>query len=178
MAALIILFIVFPIVIFLLVRRGQKLTPEEAAMNYLNAVIGGRTADAYNLLSAKDRARESLNEYQARRSLGHGIIAGMIAGKVRIAIAETEASDDKATVTANVTVPDFKAMLNEALQGMTVDGFPDRNLDAFVFVCRNITHYLGKFGGNATPMKSDIETIHLVREKEGWKVNLEEKVLR
>lgn len=173
MVALIILFIVFPIVIFLLVRRGQKLTPEEAAMNYLNAVIGGRTADAYNLLSAEDRARESLEEYRSRRSLGHGIIAGMIAGKVRIAVADTAVSDDKATVTAHVTAPDFKAMMNEALQGMTGDGFPDHNLDAFVFVCRNITHYLGKFGGNATPMRSDTETLHLVREKEGWKISLE-----
>jgi hypothetical protein len=172
--ALIILFILFPILLFLLVRRGQRLTPEEAALNYLNAVISGRTADAYNLLSAKDRAGESLKEYQARRSLGHGLIAGMIAGKVKIVVSDTVISDNEASVASSITIPDFEAMMNEALSGIAGEGFPDRNLDAFVFVCRNITHYLGKFGGEETPMKNDIEMIHLIREDDRWKIRIGE----
>jgi hypothetical protein len=172
MLALIILFILFPLVIYLLVRRGQKLTPEEAVLNYLHATIAGRTSDAYNLLSAREKANESLQSYQARRSLGHGLIAGMIAGKVKITVVDRMVSGNEASVTVTIAIPDFKAMMNEALQGMAGDEFPDHNLDAFVFVCRNITHYLGKFGGDATPMRSDTETIRLVREKDGWKVVL------
>lgn len=172
MLALIILFILLPLAVYLLVRRGQKLTPAETVLNYINATIAGRTSDAYNLLSAKDKANESLPGYQARRSLGHGLLAGMIAGKVRVSVVDATVSGDEASVTVSIAIPDFRAMMHEALTGMAGDEFPDNNLDAFVFVCRSATHYLGKFGGDATPMKGGTETMRLVREEDRWRVVL------
>ena len=174
MVTLIVLAIILFLFVFLLVRKGQQLTPAEAVSNYLNATLAGSTAEAYQLLSSRDRDRETLAGYQARRSLGHGLIANMIAGKIDFTVKDAAASGGRATVSVAITGPDFKRMMTEIASEMTGNDFPDQTLESFIFVCRNITHFLEKYRGAATPMQTSSETFRLILEKNGWKVCLEE----
>jgi len=159
--------------VFLAVRKGQKLSASEVAAKYVNATLGGRTAEAYQMLSSADKARESLGDYQARRSLGHGLIAQMIAGKMSYTVKDEAAGNDRATVTVATTGPDFKRMMAEILPEWTGPDFPDDNLEAFIYVCRNITRLLEKYRGGAMPLKTDTAVFQMFREKEGWKIRLE-----
>jgi hypothetical protein len=159
--------------VLLAVRKGQKLSAGEVVANYVNATLAGRTAEAYRLLSSRDQSRESLSAYQARRSLGHGLIAQMIAGKMNHTVENESVNDDRATVTVVTSGPDFKRIMNEILPEWTGPAFPENNLEAFIFVCRNITRLLEKYRGSGMPLKNDTEVYQLIREKEGWKIRLE-----
>ncbi len=158
--------------LFLAVRQGRRLTAAQVVGNYLQATLGGRTADAYQLLSRTARARESLSEYQARRSLGHGLIANMIAGKFDYAVRDESVNGDRATVTVVTTYPDFKRMMAESLAEMTGSDFPDDPFDSFIIVCRTTTAMLKKYGGGGMPLLTAESTFHLFREDDGWKILL------
>jgi hypothetical protein len=158
--------------LFLAVRKGRRLTAAQVVGNYLQATLGGRTADAYQLLARTAKARESLSEYQARRSLGHGLIANMIAGKIDYAVRNESVNGDRASVTVITTYPDFKRMMAEILPEMTGPEFPEDPFESFIFVCRSTTAILKRYGGSGTPLLTLESTFHLVREDDGWKILL------
>jgi len=158
--------------LFLAVRKGRRLTAAQVVGNYLQATLGGRTADAYQLLASEAKAREPLPDYQARRSLGHGLIANMIAGKIDYTVREVSISGDRATVTVVTTYPDFRRMMAESLPEMTGPEFPEDPFESFIFVCRGTTAILKRYGGSGTPLLTSESTFHLVREDDGWKILL------
>lgn len=172
MVVLTIILTAFGCFIFLMVRQGSRLNAEQVVMNYLEAVANGRTEEAYQFLSSQDRARQTLIEYRTHRSLGHGLIANMIARKISFAVETTEKSADVATVLATITAPDFKMIMNDVLEGMGGNNMPEQNLEAFIFVCRNISHYLEKYRQHPMPMKVSGESYRLIREKDRWKIQL------
>jgi len=89
-------------------------------------------------------------------------------------VPDAAAGGGRATVSVAITGPDFKRMMTEIASEMTGNDFPDQTLESFIFVCRNITHFLEKYRGAATPMQTSSETFRLILEKNGWKVCLEE----
>ncbi|MEI7639063.1 MAG: hypothetical protein WCJ37_17265, partial [Syntrophus sp. (in: bacteria)] len=54
------------------------MTAQEALSNYLRAVRGGRTEEAYRYLSSTDKINQTLEDYRAANSLGNGLIAQML----------------------------------------------------------------------------------------------------
>lgn len=161
--------------LFLAVRKGRRLTAAQVVGNYLQAALGGRTADAYQLLASEAKAREPLSDYQTRRSLGHGLIANMIAGKIDYAVRDESVNGDRAIVTVVTTYPDFKRMMVEILPEMTGPAFPEDPFESFIFVCRSTTAVLKRYGGSGTPLLTAESTFHLVREDDGWKILLPDK---
>ncbi|HOI74615.1 MAG TPA: hypothetical protein PLO63_10745 [Syntrophales bacterium] len=174
MLSLVILATMLALFTVLLVRRGRDATAGETLANYLNALISGRTEEAYQLLSAADRTRESQAEYRARRSLGSGLVAGLIAPSVSFTIETAETENGRATAVASVTAPDYAGLLHEAMLDAETDGLPGDNLEAHIFVCRKISHYLDKYRRETVPTRTGTTSFHLVLEKGGWKVCLEE----
>ena len=174
MITIVILAIGLFLFLFFSVRKGRKLTAAQVVGNYLQATLGGRTADAYQLLTNAAKARESLSDYQARRSLGHGLIANMIASKIDYTVRDESVNGDRAAVTVVTTCPDFKRMMAESLSEMTGSDFPDDPFDSFIFVCRTTTAMLKKYGGGAMPLLTSESMFHLVREDNGWKILIPE----
>lgn len=168
LAAVLVLFTLF------LVRRGRDTTAGEALGNYLNAVIGGRTEEAYRHLSAADRARESLADYAKRRSLGSGLIVGLIARNVSFTIETTDTDRGRATAVATITAPDFAGIMDEVLRDAGSGALPAGNLEAHVFVCRKISQFLDKYQREAIPTRTDTASFHLVLERGGWKISRED----
>ncbi|MDQ5984584.1 MAG: hypothetical protein CSYNP_00279 [Syntrophus sp. SKADARSKE-3] len=172
MVVLTIMLLAFGCFIFLMVRKGSHLNAEQVVMNYLEAIVNGRTDEAYHFLSSQDRTQQTLAEYRAHRSLGHGLIANMIARRISFTVETTEKSANAATVLATVTAPDFKMIMNDVLHGMGGNNIPEQNLEAFIFVCQNISHYLEKYRQHPMPMKVCRESYSLIREKGKWKIAL------
>jgi len=174
MLSLVILATMLALFTVLLVRRGRDATAGETLANYLHALINGRTEEAYHFLSAADRARESQAEYRARRSLGSGLVAGLIAPKVSFTIETAETENGRATAVATVTAPDYAGLMHEAMHEAETSGLPGDNLEAHIFVCRTISHYMDKYRRETVPMRTGTASFRLVLEKGGWKVCLEE----
>jgi hypothetical protein len=173
MLALTVLVPMLLLFVLFFVRQGQKLEPQDALSNYLNAVISGRPEAAYHYLSLKDKAKQTLAEYRVRHSLGNGLLANMIANHISFVIEKLERRDDPLILTAAITAPDFRGMASDVFQGMTPESIPEPPLEAFVFICRQMSHYLDKYHRDAIPKQIRRETFQMIREKEGWRVCLD-----
>jgi hypothetical protein len=101
-------------------------------------------------------------------------MANMIARNISFAVEKMDIMGDKATAVVTITAPDFKRMMSDVFQEMAPDRIPEQNLEAFIFVCRNISHYLDKYQQDAIPMKTCTEAFHLIREEGYWKICLED----
>ena len=174
MAALILLAAMLLLFIVLLIRRGVHLSPRDVLSNYLTRTISGRTEEAYHYLSSKNKTDHSLQDYQTGHSLGSGLIANLLARNISFTVEKMDIRNDQAAAVVTLRAPDFKQIMGDVFQGIAPDRIPERNLEAFIFLCRKISHYLDKYPRDATPMKTSTETYHLIREKGGWKVCLEE----
>lgn len=174
MAALIALAGVLTLFLILLIRRGTKLSPRDVLSNYLNWLIGGRTQDAYHCLSSRTRADCPLAEFRARHAAGSSLVAGLLARGISFAVEKIEITGNRADASVTVTAPDFKLILAVVFQGIGPDRIPEKNLDALAFLRRKISHYLDQYPREAIPMKTCTESYHLIRERDGWKVSLDD----
>jgi hypothetical protein len=170
MLALITILFIFVLFIIYFVNKGANLTAQEALANYLNAVIGGRTDAAYNFLSAADKAKESLHDYKNANSLGSGLIAQVLGGKISFAVENLDVTGDGATATVAMTSPDFPLMIQDIFQSLPPAGIPEQTLETLIFVCRHISHFLDKYQGEGLPMRTAKEAFSLLREGDGWKI--------
>ena len=174
MATLIVLVLILLLLFTLFIRRGVNLNARDVLSNYLNTTVSGRTEEAYHYLSSKNKANHTLQEYRTGHSLGSGLMANMIARNISFAVEKMEIMGDKATAVVTITAPDFKRMMSDVFQEMAPDRIPEQNLEAFIFVCREISHYLDKYQQDAIPMKTCTEAFHLIREEGSWKICLED----
>lgn len=174
MIVLLILTITLLILMLFLIKRGVNLNAQEVVLNYLNAIVRGRPAEAYHLLSSKNKTRQTLQEFQERRSLGNGLIANMIARNISFTIERTDILDNTATVVSAITTPDFRLMLTDVFQRMAPDRIPEQNLQAFIFICQNIGYYLDKYQRDIIPINTYTESFQLIHEKDGWRIHLED----
>jgi hypothetical protein len=171
MLPLIALLFIFILFVAYFVNKGAILTAQEALANYLRAVCGGRTEEAYNYLSSVAKAKQSLQDYKSSHSLGHGLIAQVIGGKFSFVVENIDVTGDRATATVALTSPDFSLMIRDTFQNLPPAGIPEQTLEALTFVCRQISHYLDKYQGEGLPMRTVRETFSLLREGDGWKID-------
>jgi len=170
MFSLLAILLIFSLIVVYFVNKCSTLTAQEALANYLNAVIGGRTEAAYNFLSAADKAKESLHDYKNANSLGSGLIAQVIGGKISFAVETLDVTGDMATATVAMTSPDFPLMIQDVFQSLPPAGIPEQTLETLTFVCRHISHFLDKYQGEGLPMRTAKEAFSLLREGKSWKI--------
>jgi hypothetical protein len=171
MLSLIVILSIFSLVVIYFVKKGATLTAQEALANYLRAVIDGRTETAYHYLSSANKTKQSLQDYKASHSLGHGLIAQVMGGKIAFIVEDVDFSGDRATATVSFTSPDFPLMIMDIFQEMPPAGIPEQTLESLTFVCRQISNFLDKYHGEGLPMRTARETFSLLREGEGWRVD-------
>jgi len=169
-ALILILFILFVFVLYF-VNKGTTLTAQEALSNYLHAVIGGRTEAAYNYLSSAIKAKQSLQDYKSSNSLGNGLIAQVIGGKVFFVVENIDVTGDMATAVVAMTAPDFRLMIHDIFQHLATGGIPEQTLETLTFVCQSISYFLDKYQRDNLPMQTTKEAFYLLREGDGWRID-------
>jgi len=147
------------------------LTAQEALSNYLRAVRGGRTEEAYRYLSSTDKINQTLEDYRAANSLGNGLIAQMLGRHISFVIEKVEETRGQATAVVAITAPDFKLMLQAIFHEFAPERLPEQSLPSMTFICRQISHFLDKYQQDILPMKTSSETFTLLRESDGWKLD-------
>ncbi|MCK9392144.1 MAG: hypothetical protein M0Q01_11340 [Syntrophales bacterium] len=171
MLVLIAILLILLLFVLYFVNKGTTLTAEEALANYLHAVISGRTEAAYHYLSSADKAKQSLQDYKSSNSLGHGLIAQVIGGKISFVVGSIDVTGNRATATVAMTSPDFPLMFHDIFQDLPPAGIPEQTLEALTFVCRHISHFLDKYQGEGLPMRTARETFSLLREGDKWRID-------
>jgi len=165
------LLIIFLFILFI-VRRGTHLTAREALLNYLQAVRGGRTEEAYGYLAAASRSGQTLAAYKSANSLGNGLIAGILGRHISFVVEKVEETQDRATAVVAVTAPDFKLMLLDIFHEFAPERIPGPSLPAMIFLCRRISYLLDRYHGDDIPLTTTTETFRLLREDDGWKIDI------
>jgi hypothetical protein len=170
---LVLIIVLLFIIVFILffVHRGATLTAQEALANYLQAVRGGRTEEAYRYLSSAAKANQTREDYRAANSLGNGLIAQAIGGKISFVVENIDVMGDRATATVAMTSPDFPLMIRDIFRNLSPAVIPGQTMEALTFVCRQISIFLDKYQGEGLPMRTARETFSLLRESDGWKID-------
>ncbi|MBW2076787.1 MAG: hypothetical protein JRI71_04425 [Deltaproteobacteria bacterium] len=141
---------------------NAKSGPKEILEKYCNALIHGRLEEAYELVSAKDKAVKSLESYLSEP------FAEALVSKTSYEISEVKVIGNKATATAAITMPDIRfdimalAFLS-AFQGFEVDN--ELLLKGLAERCQD----------SKLPLTTINKTFNLVNENDGWKVFLDWK---
>ena len=170
LALIAILFILFLLVAYF-VNKGSTLTAQETLANYLHAAISGRTEAAYHYLSSANKANQSIQDYKSSNSLGHGLIAQVIGGKISFVVGSIDVTGNRATAVVAMTAPDFRLMIHDIFQHLATGGIPEQTLETLTFVCQSISHFLDKYQRDNLPMHTTKETFSLLREGDKWRID-------
>ena len=100
---------------FALVSCGQQAGPEDVISAYVDATHYQRWDEAYGYISSADKAAKSLAQYRLEAGEANELAAA-IAGQTTMRILSTEITDDTATCTVEVTMPDFSGAVTELMQ--------------------------------------------------------------
>lgn len=154
-------------------QRGEEAPgPREVLSSYLDATINGRYEDAYQCLSSRDKAATARKAYVGERGEEESFIHNAIARKMSFTIRDVAVHGDKAEARVNITAPDFDGILKSLLSDLSSHGLPRGSLDAHRYVSGLLGRHARIYRDKGIPMKTTTEVFHLVKEAEGWKMDL------
>lgn len=139
--------------------------PKEVVSRYLDNTLHGSYDKAYELLSAKDKAVKSQQEFSDDGKEVGGLMKGL-ASKVSYSVKEVKVAGDKALATAEVTMPDLSGAMGElldvAMQSAFSGGKPDdKAMEKLI---------ADKLKDKNLPTTTRTEQYDLVKDKDGWRV--------
>jgi hypothetical protein len=132
----------------------------------LDATQHDKYEEAYKLISSSDKAIKPLQAYQAENSNKDSAFAQLLMSKTSYKVKETKITGDKATVDVEVTAPDITVMLRDVWGAAMASAFAGRN---DVDLQKRISD---KYKDGSFPMATVIHSMEMVKENDGWKVNL------
>ena len=144
-------------------------SPNSVLDTYLDAKFTSNYEVAYTVLSSGDKSIKSLNEYleenDAKEFAG---LAKAFTEKSSYKIVSVNKEGDKALAIVELTVPDGEKIAGELMGSlfskMFDDDFDDKEMESMIGE---------KYKDKEIPMSTEIDTIQLVKEKEGWHIFLD-----
>ena len=145
--------------------------PEEVLAQYVSAYLEGRYEEAWQFLSAEDRAAKSLEAWVEERKDSGTFLARNLHRLVSHDIRDVVLVDENsARATVEVRIPDFRVIVGEVSAAMEAATWPAGALDNASFVRRNVGAFEQKYQTGGIPKSTIRETFLLVRENGQWKV--------
>lgn len=140
-------------------------SPKEVLSKYLDASLNGRYEEAYQYVSAKDKAIKSLQEYLSENSKEEGLFARALASKISYKIKEVTITGNNAKASVEVTTPDFGVIFEDILGVAFKSAFGEKKDE------KEIEKMLAeKYKGKEIPVTNTTQLFDLINGPEGWKV--------
>ncbi len=144
-------------------------SPSNVLDVYLDAKFSSNYEVAYSTLSSGDKSIKSLKEYlddnDAKEFAG---LAKAFTEKSSYKIVSVSKEDDKALAIVKITVPDGEKMAGELMGSlfskMFNEDFDYKEMESMI---------IEKYKDNEIPMTTEVDTIELVKDKEGWHIFLD-----
>lgn len=139
--------------------------PKDVLSKYLDASLYGRYEEAYQYISAKDKAIKTLQEYLSEQSSEESPIAQALASKVSYEIKKITLTGNQAKANVAVTTPDFGTIFADILGAAFASAFGEKKDE------KEIEKMLAeKYKEKNIPMMTTTQSFELVKEVDGWKV--------
>lgn len=142
-------------------------SPKSVLGRYLDAKFSSNYELSYTALSSADKSVKSLEEYlEENGSAESAGLSKSFSGKSTYKIISVTQEDTKAFAVVELTVPDVMKITGE-LMGSLLSNFLDKGFDEQKFEAMIEEKYAD------FPMITEIDTIQLVKENEGWHIFLD-----
>jgi hypothetical protein len=150
---------------------GDESRPDDAISQYLSAYLEGRYEEAYQCLSAEDRQTKSLEDYVTERKDSGTFLARNLHRLIRHEIREvTLVDEDHARAKVEISIPDFRAIVDEVSGALQSAAWPESALENISFVRSNVGAFEQRYQTEGIPRRTLQETFALVREGRQWKI--------
>jgi len=141
--------------------------PKDVLSSYLDASLKGRYEEAYNFISASDKAIKSLNTYLTENDKKDNPFALTYVNNISFNILNVTKKGDKAYAEVEITLPDFSVMFKDIMGAAFESAFGNKD-------DKEIGRALAKkYEKGEVPLTTKKEKYELVKEKDGWKVFLD-----
>jgi hypothetical protein len=138
--------------------------PKSVVSKYLDDYQKGNFDKAYEMLSARDKAVKSKQEYSSDLQEFAGL-AKMMAAKITYNVKDVKVTGEKALATVDITSPDPSKMMGElfgaAMKSAFGGGKPDE---------KEMEKIAEKMKDKDMPTITRTEQFDLVKDKDGWRV--------
>jgi hypothetical protein len=150
---------------------GDESKPDDALSRYVSAYVNGNYEDAYQLLSSEDRATKSMEAYVAERKDSGTFLTSNLHRLIGYSIREVTLIDEMhARGTVDISIPDFRAIVQEISGALEAADYPDSALENVSFVRCNVGVFERKYQTQGIPKRALQQTFDLVKEGSQWKV--------
>ena len=140
--------------------------PKEVISKYLDNYYHGKYDKAYELLSSKDKAIKSQQDYTGSENEFGGAMRKALADKITFNVKDVKIAGDKAVATVDVTAPDFSGAMGEifgmAMKSAFGGGKPDeKEMEKLI---------TEKMKDKNLPTTTNTQHYDLIKDKDGWRV--------
>jgi len=150
---------------------GDESKPDDTLTLYVSAYMNGNYEEAYQYLSAEDRAAKSLEAYIADRKDSGTFLARNLHRLMGYTIRDVAQVDEThACGTVEFSIPDFRAIVGEVSGALDAAAYPESALENVSFVRRNVGAFEQKYQTEGIPRRTLQEKFELIREGRQWKV--------
>ncbi len=139
--------------------------PKEALTAYLDAVNKGSAISAYKLVSSNDKSFTDLKQYLADFSAQRNNLVRAFPERVTYKIKSVEKKGDQASVTVNISAPDYPAIITDVFGG----DLGALGGESAASIKRTVEQ---AYKGGKIPMTDNEWVYQLVKEEDGWRVYL------
>ena len=138
--------------------------PRPVLEKFLDASLKANLEEAYQYVSAKDRAVRSVSEYKG--TLAENPFANILANKISYSIQSVEVHGSKAVAVVKITRPDLSQAAGAVMGAAFASVFGGKDAKAAQQAVAD------KLSKQDLPTTTTTEKFSLVRESDGWKVYL------
>lgn len=143
-------------------------SPSNVLNQYLDETFKLEYESAYSKLSNEDKSIKSLQEFLAENDKGEfGFLAKTMADKSSFKIIEIEKDKNKAKAIVELTIPDGEKIAGELMVSLFSKMFSD-DFDEEEMASKMEE----KYKDEEIPMTTEIDTMNLVKDEDGWKIYL------
>ena len=145
--------------------------PEEVIGQYLSAIIKGNSSEMYDMLSEKDKAVITKNDFIARTENLGGVLAVLLSSAT-YKVNSVTITDNQARVSVDLTTPDPGPFMAELMGAAFLSAFSgEEGSEKTNEVNRQLKEAIeAKRKDGNLPTVTNTETYELLKESDGWKV--------
>ena len=145
---------------------NAAINPDEVLTQYLTALDKGNYPEAYNYISAQDKAVKTAADY-ARENAGTSValLAEAFRDKWSFTIREVTINGTTATIAVVRTMPEVRAILRNMNDDASAAAVGEKDL-----IKLSAKDIRAKLKGKEIPVTTTLETYTMKREGENWKI--------
>ncbi|MEE9913258.1 MAG: hypothetical protein K4571_16225 [Deltaproteobacteria bacterium] len=161
------LFFVFCLAVMTFFYTGCSIgtDPQKVISMYLDDLYHGNSEKAYSLLSSRDKAVRSLQEFSGGKAESNAMRKAF-SNKITFKIKDVKITGDKALARVDVTAPDLSGAIGEVFATALSQAFVGSKPDDKAME-KTLTE---KMKENNLPTTTTTEQFDLVKEADGWRV--------